>query len=114
MTSYQHDFPTATSLEQSQAKGRFRSSLYTARRMVGLTFLTMGVVCIVMATFSSMRQAFPYAHMEMIPIELEGWPMHNTGEGTDHKTLQDGCEATVIRKSFLSIQSFPVFLLCNA
>lgn len=101
MTSYQHDSPNTTSLEQSQGKRRPGSSLYTARRIVGLAFLTFGVVCVLMATFSSMRRAFPYAHMEMIPIELEGLSPRKMDGETDHMALKDGCEATVIRKSIV-------------
>ena len=106
MTSYQHDSLSTTSLEQSQSKRRPWAFFYTARRIVGLTFLTGGIVCVLMATFSSMRHAFPYAHMEMIPIELEGWSSRQTDGETDHMALKDGCEATVIRKSVLSELTF--------
>ena len=67
-----------------------------------MAFLTVAVACILVASYSSMRQAFPYAHMEMIPIEMEGWSLSASEKRTDYKALQDGCEATVIRKLGMS------------
>lgn len=74
---------------------------------MGLTILTLTAVVVVvvvgvlmMISVSNMSSVFPYGHMERIPIEMEGWPLrHKSGdEESDHETLQDGCEATVISK----------------
>ena len=66
--------------------------------MIGLVVLTMAVVCVMGYLYCSMPQAFPYAHMETIPIDLNGWALPRHFDKTEVEAMQEGCEATVISK----------------
>lgn len=75
-----------------------RKTAFRARRVIGITCLAVGVVCVLMTLFvASMPHLTPY-RMETIPIELEGKSYSRLEKETDHASVEEGCEATVIRK----------------
>ena len=106
ISSYQRSsISTNNTVEVEPVVGRPQSKEPSIRRMLGIGFLSVGMACLLVSAISSMPHGSPF-RMEMIPIEMEGRSLKLNEEVT---SLEEGCEATVIRKLLMFVMCYRHF-----
>jgi len=93
--SYQRNISNNDTVDlEPMERPRKERKVPSIRRIFGIVFLSAGIAFLLVSTISSIPHGSPF-RMETIPIEMEGRTLKLNEEST---SLEEGCEATIIRK----------------